>query len=94
MLNNEKTIRFEDFAAVSQDGGDVLGKVLYYSLSSILIDRDELESLCDAVGFPKGRSNRTAMGDAFRSATGDIYETAAHRSSRCTAGITKVETPL
>lgn len=69
MLNNEKTIRFEDFAAVSQDGGDVLGKVLYYSLSSILIDRDELESLCDAVGFPKGRSNRTAMGDAFRSAT-------------------------
>ena len=65
MLNNEKTIRFEDFAAVSQDGGDVLGKVLYYSLSSILIDRDELESLCDAVGFPKGRSNRTAMGDAF-----------------------------
>ena len=39
MLNNEKTIRFEDFAAVSQDGGDVLGKVLYYSLSSILIDR-------------------------------------------------------
>ena len=29
MLNNEKTIRFEDFAAVSQDGGDVLGKVLY-----------------------------------------------------------------
>ena len=46
MLNNEKTIRFEDFAAVSQDGGDVLGKVLYYSLSSILIDRDELESLC------------------------------------------------
>ena len=61
MLNNEKTIRFEDFAAVSQDGGDVLGKVLYYSLSSILIDRDELESLCDAVGFPKGRSNRTAI---------------------------------
>ena len=74
MLNNEKTIRFEDFAAVSQDGGEVLGKVLYYSLSSILIDRDELESLCDAVGFPKSRSNRTAMGDAFRSATGDIYK--------------------
>ena len=45
MLNNEKTIRFEDFAAVSQDGGDVLGKVLYYSLSSILIDRDEILKL-------------------------------------------------
>ena len=82
MLNNEKTIRFEDFAAVSQDGGDVLGKVLYYSLSSILIDRDELESLCDAVGFPKGRSNRTAMGDAFRSATGDIYERRVVKTDR------------
>ena len=60
MLNNEKTIRFEDFAAVSQDGGDVLGKVLYYSLSSILIDRDELESLCDAVGYLRapGSENR------------------------------------
>lgn len=74
MLQNEKTIRFRDFAAVSQNSGEVLGKVLYYSLSSILIDREELDKLCDAVGFPGGRSNRTALGDAFRSATGDIYE--------------------
>lgn len=65
MLNNEKTIRFEDFAAVSQDGGDVLGKVLYYSLSSILIDRDELESLCDAVGFPKGGAIGLPWGTLF-----------------------------
>lgn len=65
MLNNEKTIRFEDFAAVSQDGGDVLGKVLYYSLSSILIDRDELESLCDAVGFPRAGAIGLPWGTLF-----------------------------
>lgn len=74
MLYNDKTVQFSDFAAVSHNGGDVLGKVLYYTLSSILIDREELVKLCDAVGFPGGRSGRTAMGDAFRSATGDIYE--------------------
>ena len=36
MIQEEKTIRFEDFAAVPRDSGEVLGKVLYYSLSSIL----------------------------------------------------------
>lgn len=74
MLQEDKTVRFENFAAVSHDGGEVLGKVLYYSLSSVLIDREELKKLCDAVDFPASGSNRIAMGDAFRSATGDIYE--------------------
>lgn len=74
MTDNQRTIQFKDFAAVSQSSGDILGKVLYYSLSSILIDRDELEGLCDAVGFPIGRCCRTVVGDAFRSSTGDIYE--------------------
>lgn len=74
MSEDQKTVQFKDLAAVAQGSGDILGKVLYYSLSSILIDRDELAELCDAVGFPAGRSSRTAAGDAFRSATGDIYE--------------------
>lgn len=74
MAENQKTIQFKDFATVSQSSEDILGKVLYYSLSSILIDRDKLTELCEAVGFPAGRSSRTAAGDAFRSATGDIYE--------------------
>lgn len=72
MLSSEKTIHFEDFAAVPRDSGDVLGKVLYYSLSSILIDREELKQLCDAMGFPF--SSRASFGDAFRSATGDVYD--------------------
>ena len=31
MNQSSKTIRFQDFAAVSQDSGDVLGKLLYFS---------------------------------------------------------------
>lgn len=74
MLQDNKTIHFQNFAAVSQNSDEVLGKILYYSLSSILIDRDELQKLCDAVGFPAGAGRRAALGDAFRSATGDIYD--------------------
>lgn len=74
MAQDNKTIRFEDFAAVSHDSGEVLGKVLYYSLSSVLVEREDMEKLCDAMGFSAARSSRTAFGDAFRSATGDIYE--------------------
>lgn len=74
MQQNEKTVRFQDFIAVPQENGEILGKILYYSLSSILIDRDELQTLCDAIGFPAAIGRRAALGDAFRSATGDIYE--------------------
>ena len=74
MTQNNKTIRFEDFAAVTQDGDGVLGKLLYYSLSSVLVDRDELAGLCRSVGFPYKPGRRSAVADAFRSATGDICE--------------------
>lgn len=74
MTQDNKPIRFEDFAAVTQDSDGVLGKLLYYSLSSILVDRDELETLCQSVGFPYQPGRRSAVADAFRSATGDISE--------------------
>lgn len=74
MTQQQKTIRFQDFAAVPGASGDILGKVLYYSLSNILIDREKLQSLCDSMGFPSGSGRKAALGDAFRSATGDIYQ--------------------
>lgn len=70
----QKTFQFQDFAAVQQDGQGVLGKVLYYSLSNILIDKKKMIELCASVGFPYQPSSRSARADAFRSATGDIYE--------------------
>ena len=70
----QKTYQFQDFAAVHQDGQGVLGKILYYSLSNILIDKEKMIELCASVGFPYQPTNRSAKADAFRSATGDIYE--------------------
>ena len=70
----QKTLKIQDFAAVQKDGNGVLGKVLYYSLSSILIDKEKFSELCQSVDFPYQPTRRTALADAFRSATGDIYE--------------------
>jgi len=63
-----------NFIAIDDDGEGVLGKILYYSLSSILVERNTLEQICADVGFPYTVSRRTALVDAFRSATGDIRE--------------------
>ncbi|MCI8538252.1 MAG: hypothetical protein HFF18_06260 [Oscillospiraceae bacterium] len=70
----KKVYQLQDFAAVKQDGTDVLGKVLYYSLSSVMVDKEKLAELCASTGFPCLPTRRTALADAFRSATGDIYE--------------------
>lgn len=70
----QKVYRIQDFAAVEKDGNGVLGKVLYYSLSSLLIDKEKFAELCQSVEFPYKPSRRTAKADAFRSATGDVYE--------------------
>ena len=35
-----------NFMAVRGDSGDVLGKILYFSLANILIEKPVLEQLC------------------------------------------------
>lgn len=52
----------------------MLGKLLYFSLSNLLVDREELAALCDAMGLHYGGSSRLSVADAFRSATGDVRE--------------------
>ena len=66
-------VNFNDFAAVKEDSSDVLGKILYYSLSSILVEKQELELICNEIGFPYQPSTRIRSVDAFRSATSDIF---------------------
>ena len=46
----------------------------YFSLANLLVDKDELSSLCESMGIPYTGSTRLSLGDAFRSATGDIRE--------------------
>lgn len=50
------------------------GIAAYFSLANLLVDKDELSSLCESMGIPYTGSTRLSLGDAFRSATGDIRE--------------------
>lgn len=72
MSNN--ITQMSDLMAVNQDNGEVLGKFIYFSLSNVLIERSDLQSICDAVGLPYSGGARTSDVNAFRSATGDIYK--------------------
>ena len=60
--------------AAKGDKQQMLGKFLYFSLANLLVDREELSNLCESVGIPYAGCNRLSVGDAFRSATGDIRE--------------------
>lgn len=63
-----------NFMAVKSDNGDVLGKILYFSLAKILIERPVLEQLCQTMDLPYSKGSRLTEADAFRSATGDIRD--------------------
>ena len=52
----------------------MLGKFLYFSLSSLLVEKDALAELCDSLGIPYTGYKRISVSDAFRSATGDIHD--------------------
>lgn len=71
----DKTLKMDSFIAVDNDGESVLGKILYYSLSSILVEKSTLARICDEIGFPVPLSRRVALADTFKSATGDIRDT-------------------
>ena len=75
---NEFT-QMSDFIAVDDDGEGVLGKILYYSLSSIMVEKDTVSRICEDIGFPYTANRRVALADAFRSATGDISDSKAVR---------------
>lgn len=73
-MNQNTYQKMCDFAGVQSDGQDVLGKLLYYSLSSLLVEKTDLSDICDSIGFPYEPTRRAATADAFRSATGEIEE--------------------
>ena len=78
MDNNWKNI----IGAASGDEAHVLGKFLYFSLASILIDKEDFARVCeDTLGIPYAGGKRLSVSDAFRSATGDIRERIVVRRS-------------
>ena len=60
--------------AMKGDVTQVLGKFLYFSLPSILVEKQALSNLCETLGMPYSGGKRLSVSDAFRSATGDIRD--------------------
>lgn len=49
----EKIINMNQFLGAAQgDREHMLGKFLYFSLANLLVDKDELSSLCESMGIP------------------------------------------
>jgi len=74
-------IKMKDFIGVQEDTQDVLGEFLYFSLSSVLIERDTLAQLCEDMGLPVAFGARISTVDAFKSATGDLYDRIVTKNS-------------
>ena len=64
----------EFIGAAAGDKQHMLGKFLYFSLSNLLVEKEELSALCESMGIAYAGCNRLSVSDAFRSATGDIRE--------------------
>ncbi|MBQ9346102.1 MAG: hypothetical protein IJT94_02015 [Oscillibacter sp.] len=67
--------------AADGDEAHVLGKFLYFSLSHLLIEKEQLANLCGGLGIAYGGSKRLSVADAFRSATGDTHQRITSLSS-------------
>lgn len=75
VINMKNVFDMHDFVAAGQgDKAHMLGKLLYFSLANLLVDKQELSKLCEDMGIPYSGGTRLSVGDAFRSATGDIRE--------------------
>lgn len=67
-------LKMEDFIAVNGSSESVLGKIIYFSLSSILVDKEKLHEIGYRLGLPKVQSQRESLVDTFKAATGDIRD--------------------
>ena len=68
-------ISMDDMLGVaSGDKNNMLGKLLYFSLSDLLIDKEKLTELCAGMGIYYAGDRRVSVSDAFKSATGDIKD--------------------
>lgn len=60
--------------AVTVNSADVLGKIVYFSLSDVMIDREKLQEICDSMGIPYSGGVRQTERQCFPPATSDLYD--------------------
>lgn len=69
-----QTNNLDRFIAVTEDTSSVLGKIVYFSLADVMVDRDKLQEICDSMGIPYYGGGRQTDSNAFRRATSDISD--------------------
>ena len=65
------------FMAINTDNGqaeNIMGKYMYYSLPNMVVKVDSVKSVCEQIGFPIEVNEKISITDAYRSATGEIYD--------------------
>lgn len=68
------TVNLSEIMTTASDGEGVLGKIVFYGLGGIMIDREEFERLRAVCQFSAPTNFRSTPADAFRSATGDLHD--------------------
>lgn len=63
-----------NFIVVPDSNDQILGKLLYFTISKLLIQRKVLHKIVNDLDLPLYESNRNSYTDAFCSATGDIRD--------------------
>lgn len=80
MKGLKNMLKMEEFIAVNGSSDSVLGKILYFSLSSILVEKEKLHEIGYRLGLPKVQSQRESLLDTFKAATGDIRDRVVKRN--------------
>ncbi len=62
----------DQLIAVTGDNSIGQGKIVYFSLADVMIDREKLREICDTMGIPYYGGGRQTDANAFRRATSDI----------------------
>lgn len=53
---------------------EILGKYMYYSFPKMIVKAEKISDICRQIGFPIAVCDTPSVTDAFRSATGGIYD--------------------
>lgn len=67
----------QNYMAINTEDGkiqEIMGKYMYYSLPKLIVKAERVKEICRQIGFPIEVNENISATDAFRSATGEIYD--------------------
>ena len=83
-------LQAENLMIINTETGEqeeILGKYMYYSFPKMIVKAEKMNEICTQIGFPVAACEVPSVTDAFRSATGGIYdrieETAGDETKIC-----------